>query len=96
MPTGYRKKPLGAWPDDKKHQEVRTPQEEGEESISGHMPNPEEINNQQDEDQPKDTLDRAREAGEYHRYDDDYQGELGLGEQENEDLAEEDENPASD
>lgn len=40
-PTGYRKKPLGEWPEDKKHGEVQTPQNIGESSESGHMPDPE-------------------------------------------------------
>jgi hypothetical protein len=93
MPSGYHKKPLGAWPDDKKHQATQSPDETGEQSISGSMPDPEQISNMDDQDKAKDTLDRAKEAGVYHQYDEENQGELGLAEEENEDLAEEEEIP---
>ena len=41
MPQSYRKKPLAAWPENKKHGEVRSPENIGETSASGHMPEPE-------------------------------------------------------
>lgn len=41
MPQSYRKKPLAAWPDNKKHQAVRNSQDNGGSSISGSMPDPE-------------------------------------------------------
>lgn len=88
MPTSFKKKQLGAWPDDKKHQVVKTPQEQDEQSISGLMPDPEEITGAENP-EPKDTLDAAKDAGLYSDQDEEHPGELGLAKEEEKDISNE-------
>lgn len=85
---GYKDKPLGQWPDSEKHEAVENVEDKGSESISGHQSDPEEITGAEDS-EPKDTLDRAKEAGLYSDHDEERPGELGVAEEEEEDLEEE-------
>lgn len=76
-PKSFRKKPLGNWPDSKKHRGTISPEEDSEQSRSGHMPDPEEV-------EGKDTLDAAQEVGLYTEADEEHPKEVGLGEEVNE------------
>ena len=82
MPRSYRKKPLGAWPDDKKHQASQPLEEEGAESEEGHEPDPEKIEGET-------VLERAQKMGLYSKYTEEDQGEVNLAEEEAEDEEEE-------
>ena len=88
MPQSYKKKPLGAWPEQKKHDAVESPDEEGEQEESGSEPDPEHITGS-DKDEPRDTLDMAHDVGLYQHQSEENQGEVGLVETENKDLEEE-------
>lgn len=82
-PRSYRKKPLGNWPDAKKHEATLSPEEEAEQERSGHMPDPEEVTGA-DKSNPKTNLDAAQEVGLYTEADEEHPEEVGLGEQINE------------
>lgn len=58
MPVGKRKKPVYAWPDDQKHKEVESPEEEAEQSVMGSMP-------RSGSDEVADVEDIAKSAGIY-------------------------------
>ncbi len=88
MPTSFRKKPLGAWPDKEKHQASEDIEISDEQKESGTDPDPEHITGA-DEDEPRDTLDMAKDAGLYADQDEEHPGEIGVAEQEEEDLIEE-------
>ncbi len=90
MPQSYMKKPLGEWPDQKKHDAAETLDEEGEQLESGSDPDSEHITGA-DENEPRDTLDMAHDARLYQHQTEDRQGELGLAETEEEDIEEEEE-----
>lgn len=79
MPTGYRKKPLGAWPDDKKHEEIEKSEGEDNGEIGSHDSDPEKI-------EDKDTLERAKEAGLYDEYNNHKEGEVSVADEEKEDI----------
>ncbi len=85
MPKSYKKKPLGAWPENKKHQVSESLSEEGAESQEGHEPDPEKI-------EDKTVLERAKEMGLYQDSTEDDQEEVNLAEEEDEDIEEENQN----
>ena len=58
--------------DDQKHQKVKTPQNQGEESISGSMAGVESDDN---------TLDAAHEMGLYQKADEEHPKEVGIAEE---------------
>ncbi|QQG43342.1 MAG: hypothetical protein HYW45_04080 [Candidatus Daviesbacteria bacterium] len=62
--------------DEEKHQQVETPEEEGEQSISGDTPAPE---------SDDDTLENVHKVGLYEDQDEEHPGELGIAEEIEED-----------
>lgn len=69
--VGHKDKPLGEWPDSEKHKAAQSPQEEGEQSRSGLMPDPEEVTED-------DTLEAAHKVGLHTEADEEHPDELDI------------------